>query len=220
MKKFNEIGFLKELNSYGYDFKTLNDVKAIYTKDKVLIPVILKYLDNVEAVNYREYFVRCLTKRGYTEATEKLLSEFKISDDSGYKWAVGNAIYEIRDVRFIDEYISIVGDAKHGKARQMIVLLLGFLKSEQAKEVLIKVLHEDHVTAHAITSLGRYKDKSIIPHLEYFFDDENKKKWIDRIKQLKEERSYDPDYAYIEVKGAWKHIEREAQKAIKRLSKA
>ncbi|MFZ5968240.1 MAG: HEAT repeat domain-containing protein [Bacillota bacterium] len=220
MKKLDEMEFLKELNSYGYNFKTFEDVKAIYTDDKVLIPVILKHLDMVEELNYKEYLVRCLTKRGYTEVTEKLLNEFCSSNNMTYKWVIGNALYEIRDARFINEYINIVKDPKNGSSRQMIVLLLGFIRSDKAKQALIEILHEDHITPHVIDALGKYQDKGLICHLEYFLDEENGKKWITRIERLKKENPDNIEYAYIDSKGAWKYIKKEAGKAIKKLSKA
>lgn len=219
MKQLNQDEFLKELNSYGYNFKTFNDVKTIYRDDKILIPVLLKYLDEVEDIDDKEYLVRVLTKESYFEVTERLLQEFFLSNNYFYKWAIGNALYIIEDERFIDEYIDIIKDCSHGTARQMLVLLLGKLRNERAKDALIKILHEDGVTPHAIGSLGKYKDKSLIPLLEYFLDEENKKQWIARRKRLKQENPDNMKHAYVEPKAAWKFIEKEARKAIKKLAR-
>lgn len=219
MEEINENEFLKELNSYGYNFKTFEDVNSIYTEDKILIPVIIKYLDKVESFNYKEYLVRCLTKRGYIEVTEKLLNEFYVSNNMTYKWDIGNALYEIRDNRYIKDYISIVKNSSNGRARQMIVLLLGFIKSDEAKQTLIEILNEDHITPHVIEALSKYQDKSLVHHIEYFLDDENGRRWIARIEKIKKENPDNVDYAYIESKAAWKYIKKQAYKAINKLSK-
>lgn len=219
MKKIDKSNFLKELNLYGYSFEKFNDVKSIYNEDKILIPVLIKYLDESEDFEDKEYLVRCLTKKGYTEVTNKLLNEFTSTDNRYYKWAIGNALYEIKDSRFIDEYIKIVKDTKNGSSRQMIVLLLGFIKSDKAKQALIELLHDNDVTSQAIESLGRYQDKTIIHHLEYFLDDENGKRWVSGIEKIKKENPHNDQYAYIDSKAAWKYIKKQAEKAIKKLSK-
>lgn len=216
MKKIIESEFLKELNSYGYNFKNFEDVKLIYKDDKILIPVIIKYLDDTEDLDDKEYLVRCLTKKGYVEVTEKLLSEFNSSKDRHYKWAIANALYEIRDDRYIDKYIQIVRDSSHGRSRQMIVLLLGFLKSDKAKQVLIEILHEDNITPHVIEALSRYQDEKLVPQLEYFLNEHNRKMWIDRIETLKKEYPDNSEYKYIDSKAAWKYIKKQAEKAIKK----
>lgn len=219
MRELDKYKFLMELNSYGYRFRDFNEVKLIYKDDKVLIPVILKYLDSISDFSDKEYLVRCITKKGYFEATEKLLSEFYCSTKYLYKWAIGNALYTIKDTRFIMEYIKIVRDARNAGTRQMIVLLLGLIRSEEAKMALLEVLHQDDITLHVIDALSKYKDKTIIPYLEYFVDDVIEQQWISRVKKLKEEAGDNIDYKYIDPKAAWKAIKKEAQKALKKLSK-
>lgn len=216
---FNKKIFLDELNKQGYHFETLNDVKAINIGDKVLIPTLLKYLTQIENEDVKEYIVRCLTKNGYTEVTGMLINEYRSSSNSRFKWAIGNALYIIRDSRFIDDYISIIKDSDNGDSRQMVVLLLGFVKSNKAKESLIQVLQEDFLTPHVIESLSRYQDNSIISLLEYFLVEDNGKSWIERIETLKKQHPDDPDYSYIETKAAWNYIKKQAIKAIKKLSK-
>lgn len=219
IEKIDENEFLKELNSYGYNFKTFEDVRAIHPEDKKPIPIIIRYLDKVINLKHKEYLVRCLTKKGFTEATEKLLNEFFLSTNMTYKWAIGNALYEIRDKRYIKDYINIVKDSSNGRARQMIVLLLGFIKSDEAKQCLIEILHEDHITSHVIDALGKYQDKSLIHHIEYFLDEDNGKKWADRIEKIKKDNPNNADYAYIDSQAAWKYIKKQAEKSIKKISK-
>ena len=37
--------FLNELNSFGYEFKKVLDVMTIGIKDKILVPVLLKWFE-------------------------------------------------------------------------------------------------------------------------------------------------------------------------------
>ncbi|CAM3158781.1 hypothetical protein STFE110948_04400 [Streptobacillus felis] len=47
------------------------------------------------------------------------------------RWAVGNAIGEIGDKTYVDEYIKIINDRSNGRDRQMIVYFMYRFKEKK-----------------------------------------------------------------------------------------
>ncbi|MDO4691167.1 MAG: HEAT repeat domain-containing protein [Fusobacterium sp.] len=193
MTKKEYVELLNEVNSYGYNFKKPNDIKKIGKKDKILIPILLKWLNKTTDFMAKSWIARCLTVEGYTEATEELLKLYKTMDsEKGDKWAVGNAIGVISDKRYIDDYIEIITDKSNGSARQMIVNYMGAFKEERVKKVLISLLDDEEVNGHAIYALSKFKDISLIEKLEPFtahkmtWKRNEAKKAIAKLEKLKE----------------------------------
>lgn len=187
------VELLNEVNSYGYNFRKPNDIKKIGKNDKILIPILLKWLNKTTDFMAKSWIARCLTVKGYTEATEELLKLYKTMDsEKGDKWAVGNAIGVISDKRYIDDYIEIITDKSNGSARQMIVNYMGAFKEERVKEVLISLLDDEEVNGHAIYALSKFKDISLIEKLEPFtahkmtWKRNEAKKAIAKLEKLKE----------------------------------
>ncbi|WP_022820367.1 HEAT repeat domain-containing protein [Fusobacterium russii] len=185
---------INELNSYGYNFRNINDIMKIGKNDKILIFPLLKWIKKLTKPVDKEWVARCLTVKGYTEATETLLKIYKEMDKNeiGKRWAIGNAIGEISDKRYIDDYIEIITDKSNGSARQMIVNYMGAFKEERVKEVLISLLDDEEVNGHAIYALSKFKDISLIEKLEPFtahkmtWKRNEAKKAIAKLEKLKE----------------------------------
>lgn len=195
MTKEEQKEMLKEINMCGYNFKTLNDVKKIGKKDKILIPILLKWLKNSKDLQDKSWIARYLTVKGYTEATEELLKLYMEMDEygKGDRWAVGNAIGVIADERYIEEYIKIALDKKNGNSRQMIVYEMGSYKdNEKIKRTLLKLLKDEEVNGHALHALSKFKDKKLIKKLEPFLEHKmtwkrnEAKKTIKKLEKLKD----------------------------------
>lgn len=167
---------IKEANDFGFEVEEYNHLDAIKRKIRILIPILIKYLDLFESRNYKNAIVGLLGVKGFNEATEILLSKYNDKNCNINKWSVGDALYSIQDKRFDDEYIDIVKDKSNGTSRQMIVILLGKLRCEKAIPVLIDLLHDDDVDGHAIMALGYFRNNQLIQYIEPFLNHE--KKWI------------------------------------------
>jgi HEAT repeat protein len=196
MKKLDKVMLVKEVNNTGRNIKTINDLIKIGPEDKDLIPIMLKYLKNTEDEVDKEYLVRCLSVKGFSEISTILLSEFYNAKRNGYRWVIGNAFCLIRDSSILDEMLQIVVQKKYDSSRQMIVYGLGKYKDERVKKVLIELLDDDLVRGHALHALADLKDKSLIPIIEQY---------------LNFDKSAD--------KGINTYIKNAAKKALKRLEK-
>lgn len=192
VKKQKEL--LEELNGYGYDFKSINDIKKIGLKDKKVIPFLLKWIEREDiGLDDKEFIARCLTVKGYIEATEVLLKIYKEfpNEEQSKKWAIGNAIRVISDKRYIDDYLKIISDNLNGRSRQMLVYGMGAFKEDKVKEALISLLDDEEVNGHAIYALSKFKDISLIEKLERFLNHKvtwkrnEAKKAISKLEKLK-----------------------------------
>ncbi|MCI7223120.1 MAG: HEAT repeat domain-containing protein [Fusobacterium gastrosuis] len=184
---------LNELNEKGYNFTCFDDIMKIGLKDKILIPILLKWIEKLSDTHDQSWIARCLTVKGYTEATEVLLKIYKniVDSDSSDKWTIANAIGVISDKRYVNDYLAIITDKSNGYSREMLVYGMGAFKEDRVKETLISLLDDEEVNGHAIYALSKFDDISLIEKLEPFLNHKitwkrNKaKKAIAKLEKLK-----------------------------------
>lgn len=167
---------LREVNQEGYSIETYQDLKKLKSKDKNLIPILLKYLKSAKKVNEKEFLVRCLGVKGFTEVTETLIEEFLTSENRALKWAIGNTLSIILDKSHEDDYIEIINDKQHGTTRQMFAVTLGKLNSEKAISDLITLLNDEEINGHVIMALGNFNHFELVDKVKPFL--EHDEKWI------------------------------------------
>ena len=176
MKRLDKEKLLQEIREKGVEVSSINDLMKINMKYRDLIPILLRYLNDVPDENDKEFIVRCLGVKGFIEASKPLISEFYKSKNITFKWAIGNSLSIISDINSIPELIKIAQEKEHGIARQMIVEGLGVYKKDDIKAVLISLLKDDEVVGHAISGLSKTGDKTLIKYIEPFLT--YKVKWI------------------------------------------
>ncbi|MFC4323198.1 HEAT repeat domain-containing protein [Litchfieldia salsa] len=185
---------IKDVNKQGYNIKTYQDLYKLKSKDKNLIPILLKYLGSVDKVNEKLFFVSCLGVKGFYDATEALLREFLSSNDRSYKWAIGNSLSIILDKSTLNDLIKIVINKEHGTSRQMIIVALGLFKDKKAIPFLLDLLDDEDVKGHVIMALSKFKDPELIPYIKPFVNHNitwvrnEAKKTIDKLEKLQNDK--------------------------------
>ena len=114
-------------------------------------------------------------------AARPLIEEFRKAQDpkgTGLKRAIGNALSVVADDSVIEQVAELALDKRHGRAREMLALALGNMRTPQAVDVLIELLDDEEVAGHAVMGLGRLKAKRARPHIERFLS--HPKAWIRR----------------------------------------
>ena len=112
--------------------------------------------------------------KGLEEVIPMLLEDYHSpKTEDGTRWFISDCLYQIRSKRFIKEYLEIISDSKYGTNRQMLILLIGEWKVEEAIPTLIQLLEEEDVRLHAISALGYYKREEFRPHFERFENDKH-----------------------------------------------
>ncbi len=131
-------------------------------------PVLVDWLEHLDErvpgadrEKVREGLVRALTvPAARPAAAPVLLEQFRrVADPSGLgpRWVIGNALEVVADDSVFDEVAAIVRDSAFGKARQMVVLGLARSKDRRAVPLLIELLDDEDVAAHAAMALGKLR---------------------------------------------------------------
>lgn len=167
---------IKEANDNGFEIQDFNDLNSMKRKIKKIIPILIKYLYLFDEGNFKDAIIGLLGVKGFYDATETLIKLYYNYDIIIDKWAIGDALYNIQDKRFEDEYIKIIEDKDNGISRQMIVMLLGKLKCQKALPTLVNLLQDTEVNGHAIIALSYFNDNDLIQYIEPFINHD--KKWI------------------------------------------
>ena len=165
---------IKDINQEGKNIETYQDLEKLKSKDKILIPILQKYLKSTERVNEKMFFVRCLGVKGFTDATETLIEEFLTSDNRSLKWAIGNTLSIILDKSHEDDYIEIIKDKRHGITRQMFAVALGKLKCEKALPHFTSLLNDEEINGHVIMALGYFKNYALTESVKPFLEHDEK----------------------------------------------
>ena len=71
--------------------------------------------------------------------------------------AIGNSLYVVADRSVVEDIIRLATDKTHGRAREMLVATLGRFKTPETTRVLIELLDDADVAAHAAKALGKQK---------------------------------------------------------------
>lgn len=148
---------------------------------RAAIPVLTDWLRNVEQrvpgpdqSRIREGLVRALSvPAARPGAAPALIEEFRKSADfseTGLGWVVGNAVSVVADDSVFDEIAELAQNPGYGRARQMIVLGLGRSKDPRAVPLLIGLLSDEDVVAHALMAIGRLRPPGVRPAVEGLLD--------------------------------------------------
>ncbi len=167
---------LLKINKLGYSMTNSNDIMRIGKNDKVLIPILIKRLQETSNIVEKDLIVRALGVKGYSEASDALLDEFEDSDHMLYKWAIGNSISIIQDKSTKDRLVKIISDNKHGTARQMMIVALGKMKIEEAIPTLINLLEDNQEVGHVICALGYYEKPELMKYFKAYLNHD--KTWV------------------------------------------
>lgn len=166
--------FLLELRELGYEFEIPDQVKGFLPKHKAtILPLATKYYQQVKYFNEKDYFMSFFHFKGFEEVIPMLLADFYSDIPQLTRDFIGDTLYQIRSKKYIGDYLEIITNVEYCHSRQMVVLLVGKLKVENAIPILIKLLEDDDVKGHAIAALGEYKKEEFRKHFERFQDNKN-----------------------------------------------
>ena len=167
-----------ELCAVGVNVSSVYDLVNSKKRYREAIPVLVRLLDEVSDESIREGIVRALTtKDARGVADSALLREFrKPSAGKLFRWAVGNALSVVASDKDFDEIAKLVTDPSFGKAREMLAVALGNMKSPRASELAVQLLEDDEMAGHAIIALGKIGDPATRRAVEPFLTHD--KAWI------------------------------------------
>ncbi|TFV95288.1 hypothetical protein [Orlajensenia leifsoniae] len=178
---------IDDLNAVGYPIRRIDELKAWRYVDAV--PVLIDWLTRLDGIE-QEVVIRALTVPWAKPlALEPMLAVFSSMspDESGKRWAAGNALDVLWSDSHFDDLARIAVDVGYGESRQMVVYGMRKSKDPRAVDLLIELLDDDDVVAHAISALvrlragkARRKLKQLLDHPRPYIRKEAQKA-LDRI---------------------------------------
>ena len=138
-------GLIDELRNINITIESVWDLVNTRSKYPKAIPLLMKYLPLVKNLKNKEAIIRALTVREAKGiAVPLLVNEYRqlSSDDENLKWVIGNAINETITAVHVDSIFPIVLNKENGFTRQMFVVALGKIKSDNVKNVLKHLIME------------------------------------------------------------------------------
>ena len=173
---------LRALRTTGLDISTLDELVNTAQPYPDAVPILLRFLPIVRHSNAKEAIVRALAvKEARGVAAIPLIREFLNipGEDMGLKWAIGNTLFVVADDSVFQELAELARDRSHGRSRERIVEALGNVKTPQAIDVLLEVLHDEDVNGQAIIALGKLRARRAIREIESFSD--HPSPWLRRV---------------------------------------
>lgn len=188
--------FFKEIAKLGYGLKyRIYEIscKTFTSSDVAVVPIILKYIDLFEQEGYKLQFMNALGVKGFYEASEYLIEEYKKNSPPHYNEKVLNMVSQtlarICDARYIDTYIDFISNDATFEAGYLVEML-GKMKVEKAissfinlldyvaiipKEWYKSVLEQQkfYVSQCAIKALGYFKNEHYVKYIDKFLTPEN-----------------------------------------------
>lgn len=170
-------GLIDDLAHAGVPVSDLWELVNSDVQYRAAVAVLVDWLEHVDEWvpaadrgNVREGLVRALTvPAARPAAAPALLEQFRrVSDVSGLgpRWVIGNALEVVADDSVFDDVATVVRDRAFGKARQMVLLGLARSKDRRAVPLLIELLDDEDVAAHAAMALGKLRAKEARSALE------------------------------------------------------
>lgn len=172
---------VSDLRDAGVPVGDLWDLVNARVQYRSAIPVLIEWLQEVDSrvdaadrSKVREGLVRALSvPAARPAAAPVLVREFRQARDPaglGFGWVVGNALSVVADDSVFDEIAGLVNDRGFGKARQMVVLGLGRSKDARAVPLLVGLLGDEDVVAHAVMALGKLRPRGVRPAVQRLLD--------------------------------------------------
>lgn len=155
---------ISDINSLGYNFKYLTDLRWTNIKDKRIIPILNQYLLKFKNLGIAEDLLNLISYKGFIEATQLVLDLYeKIKTEQKKIFQCGscdNALYNIADKRFIPKYLALLKCENDAIRLPLTMELLGKWRNEDAKKYFIKYLKsdKDQLVFVALCAVKYYKN--------------------------------------------------------------
>lgn len=166
-----------ELNRcLGVECSSFQDLRYKHIKNDACIPIISNYIPQFANIGFAlELITQHFWRKGNKECSdflERWTLELKANGrlSKAAENTLDNAFVKIQDKSKQDFLIGLICEKD---AFPFTMEMLGRWKSEAVLPIIIKRLEVDTIKTSAITALGKYKDISILPHIEPFINSTN-----------------------------------------------
>ena len=162
-----EAPVIKDLRAHGIDVERLHNLRPTHPQFKSAVPILAEWVAKLEDPSEKEGMVRMLSVRAARGLVGNVLfAEFNKADsEKTVKWAIGNALAVVSTENDLPRLLAIAKAKQNGTSRQMVVLGLKRYNVPEVRKLLVDLLNDDDVVAHAISALGNLRAAEATPAL-------------------------------------------------------
>lgn len=135
---------IADLARAGVDVSSLEELESAAAGfSSEAVEILLRWLPKLSAPSLQTAIVRCLASVDESFDIQPLLALYASTSSASVRWAIGNAIAEIRPLEAKGWVIDALARTDYGRAREMLPLALARIApSEVANVVLMRYLEE------------------------------------------------------------------------------
>lgn len=190
-----EIQLLHDINKMGCHILFLSNIGSLEGDEvKKITPLLMRYVGRFEDLSTNFALILYMGRKGNYQATDFLIEEFEkpnvykkeITDEmtdyekstawnTSRRWAVSNALLQIRDKSRLDDYIEFTKNADMRQDCCLIVDLIAHFKCKKTYDCLIGLLNDENFELQAAALDGLrffYKYDGIEEQVRPFLDSE------------------------------------------------
>lgn len=183
------INLKKELYKVGVSVESVWDLVNSNKNYQQAIPTLIDFLRrNSLNDKTKEGIIRSLAVKSAKGLAGTALLEvfFKIPKEKMLlRWTIGNTMEVVITEKEVKDVLKIVLNKENGNARQMFILALGKIKSDEVENTLIQLLKDDEVILQAISALGKLKSRKAKSKIEKLSNHTNRVVRQEALKALK-----------------------------------
>lgn len=168
---------IKEVSLCGYDIHGFSELASLV--DTRFVEIFKKYIHKFDNEWFTNLLIRYLGHKQYKNATRYCIDMYRDEKptpkdcNSGLlRWAWGLTLCNIRDKRYINEYMEIIKNKDDYRDFGEIIRLLSIFKEEKAVPYMVSFLDEQDdkylLNGIVIESLANYKNPNLYVYIEPF----------------------------------------------------
>lgn len=167
--------FKQELLAKGIQFQALAQTLNLGPEYKEqILPSAIKYYRLAMEKGEKMELLKWFGHKGYDEVVPMLLEDFHRGSPLVERWLIADTLYQIRCRAYIREYLGIIDNDSYGVDRQLLILLVGEWRVEEAIPILIRLSDDKDLALHVLSALGRYRREEFRPIFEKYLLSENR----------------------------------------------
>lgn len=146
---------LRDLERAGVNVAGIKELEQQRQHQAAAAPVLLRWLSRVSYFPLQAEIVSVLGKMRGSLVAAGLVAAFEQPDADAIRWNLGDAIAKVADDSIFDGVVRLVRESSYGKDREMLALAFARMDRKHAVPVLLQLLDDDVMVAHAASALQK-----------------------------------------------------------------
>ncbi|WDL95509.1 HEAT repeat domain-containing protein [Alicyclobacillus sp. ALC3] len=167
----NERELREDIRKAGFDIADDDEIRDYVYYNHEVLPIVLRHFVSTQDMSLKRWLAACLAIKGYSDAIEPLLQQYREYNDDTLRFYAGWAIAVIGDKSVLPKLRKISQDERYGEDRASVIRALGKMRDKQAIPILLDLLDDDKlctIVLYALRPMAKpeFKDR-VTPLLQH-----------------------------------------------------